>query len=146
MAQYTILYWQDIPSMVEARKGRTRAKEQLSDRFQELIDTVAMRKGLFGTDAYLEQWRKGSPENREGTPADVVRAVADELESRYERIESDAYVYVDDADALCREFAERGATILREPTDGTSYSLRDFVVADLDGNRLLFGSPKAQGR
>lgn len=54
-----IVYWQQIPSLVEVRKGRKVAhKEMLSERFQALIDTVAMKTGLEGTDAYLEQWRK----------------------------------------------------------------------------------------
>jgi len=90
MAQFTILYWQDIPSLVEARVGRKRAKIQLSDRFQELIDSVAMRKGLFGTDSYLEEWRKGSPEKCDGSPEEVARAVADDLEAQYESIEAKA--------------------------------------------------------
>ena len=87
MAQCTITYWQDSPSMVAARQGRKRAKVQLSDRFQELIDSVAMRKGLFATDGYLEQWRKGEPESRDGSPEEVARAVAHELEALYESIE-----------------------------------------------------------
>ena len=61
MAQYTVVYWQEIPSVVEAKQGRKRHKEQLSERFQELIDAVAMRKGLFGTDEYLEEWRSLLP-------------------------------------------------------------------------------------
>lgn len=73
--------------MVEARQGRNRAKIQLSERFQELIDTVAMRKGLFGTDEYLEHWRKGEPQSRDGGPQAVVDAVAAEIEAEYEGIE-----------------------------------------------------------
>jgi hypothetical protein len=88
MTQYTILFWQDIPSVVNASKGRIRAKIQLSARFQELIDTVAMRKGLFGTDEYLELWRKGAPEARDGTPQEVVDAVAAEIEADFDAIES----------------------------------------------------------
>jgi uncharacterized glyoxalase superfamily protein PhnB len=58
------------------------------------------------------------------------------------RIESDAYFYVEDADALFAELKAKGARIVREVLDGPNYGLRDFVVEDLDGNRLLFGSPK----
>ena len=87
MAKYTILYWQDIPSLVEVREGRKRHKVQLSERFQELIDKVAMRKGLFGTDSYLEEWRRGESVSREGGPQDVLQAVAAELEAEYESIE-----------------------------------------------------------
>jgi len=87
MPQYRILYWQDIPSVVEARHGRKRHKEQLSSRFQELIDTVAMRKGLFGTDEYLEAWRKGGTCHAEGDVVDIAKNIAAELESQYEEIE-----------------------------------------------------------
>ena len=58
-----------------------------------------------------------------------------------ERIESDVYFYVDNVDALLEEFETKGATIVRGITDGPNYDLRDFVVEDLDQNRLIFGSP-----
>ena len=90
MAKYTIVYWQEIPSVVEGGKGRKRHKVELSQRFQELIDKVAMRKGLFGPDEYLEEWRRGEPTQRDGSPEDVAKAVAEELESRYEAIEEKA--------------------------------------------------------
>ena len=38
--------------------GRSTARVQLSDRFQEAIDAAAMRAGLIGTDAYLAEWRR----------------------------------------------------------------------------------------
>ncbi len=59
-----------------------------------------------------------------------------------ESIESDVYFYVADADSLLDELKGRGARILREPMD-EDYGLRDFVVEDLDGHRLVFGSPLA---
>jgi hypothetical protein len=43
---------------VTAKEGRTTARAQLSDRFQEAIDAAAMRAGLIGTDAYLAEWRR----------------------------------------------------------------------------------------
>ncbi len=86
MAKVTILYWQDIPSMVEARDRDGRHKIQLSARFQELIDRVAMKRKLAGTDAYLTQWSKGSPEDRAGSAEETAKAVAAELEARYESI------------------------------------------------------------
>lgn len=50
----------------------------------------------------------------------------------------DAYVWVDDADALAAEFRSRGATIVRDPCD-QPYGCRDFEVEDADGYRLCFG-------
>jgi hypothetical protein len=86
MARVTVVYWQDIPSMVEARDRAGRHKVALSARFQELIDRVAMREGLHGTDDYLLQWRRGAPEEHPGGPEDSARAVADSLEARFESI------------------------------------------------------------
>jgi hypothetical protein len=61
MAELTILYWRDIPAQVIAKAGRKAAKRQLPSRFEEAIDRAAMRAGLTGTDAYLDQWRKSDP-------------------------------------------------------------------------------------
>ena len=68
MAKYHVLYWKDIPSVVEANDGPDSVKRQLSDRFQVLIDAVAMHLGLAGTDEYLDQWEHGerSEERRVG--------------------------------------------------------------------------------
>ena len=38
-----------------------------------------MAQGLDGSDAYLEQWRWSDPEERDGSPAEVVAAVEAEL-------------------------------------------------------------------
>jgi hypothetical protein len=91
------LYWQDIPSLVEAREGRTVHKQQLSPRFQELIDMVAMRKRLTGADAYLEQWRKGRVEERQGDVQALVAAVVQDLEARYDDIRAAAIAGLDQA-------------------------------------------------
>ena len=90
MASYTIVYWQDIPSVVEASDGEGRKKIQLSDRFQLLIDAVAMRKNLVGTDAYIEEWKRGRKQTRDGGAEDVAQAVAAELEAEFDSIRSTA--------------------------------------------------------
>lgn len=91
VAKFRILFWHDIPSIVEASdEGGDKHKEQLSARFQELIDSVAMRKKLIGTDAYLEGWRRGRPEKREGQAIDVAKSVASELEATFEEIAKSA--------------------------------------------------------
>jgi hypothetical protein len=59
-AELTVIRWRDIPAQVVARSGRERASVQLSDRFQEAIDTAATRIGLIGTDEYLAEWRRDS--------------------------------------------------------------------------------------
>jgi predicted enzyme related to lactoylglutathione lyase len=50
----------------------------------------------------------------------------------------DAYVWVDDADALHAEFVTRGVTIARGVCD-QPYGCRDFDVEDCNGYRLCFG-------
>jgi predicted enzyme related to lactoylglutathione lyase len=50
----------------------------------------------------------------------------------------DAYVRVDDADALHEEFVKKGVKIAREPCD-QPYGNRDFDIEDYNGYRLCFG-------
>ena len=50
----------------------------------------------------------------------------------------DAYVWVEDADALFAEFKAKGATIVREICD-QPYRCRDFEIHDSNGYRLCFG-------
>ena len=52
-------------------------------------------------------------------------------------------IFVGDADALHRELVQRGARIL-EPPASYPYGMRDFDVADLDGNLIVFGSPERE--
>src|SRR4051794_9631537 len=61
MAEKVVVYWRDIPAQVIVRAGRRTAKRQLSERFEQAIDRAAMRAEKTGTDAYLEQWRRGEP-------------------------------------------------------------------------------------
>lgn len=48
-------------------------------------------------------------------------------------------VFVGSADDVHRELRGRGARVLKEPAT-YPYGMRDFDVADLDGNTLVFGS------
>jgi hypothetical protein len=60
VAELTVISWRDIPAQVVARSGRTRASFELPARFQIAIDRAAMNAGLFGSDNYLEEWRRTS--------------------------------------------------------------------------------------
>jgi hypothetical protein len=81
MATYRIIAWKDIPAAVEARDGADQVTLQLSERFQALIDSVAMQLGVHD-DAYLEHWGATDGE-RPGTARDVGSAIASELEDRF---------------------------------------------------------------
>ncbi len=48
------------------------------------------------------------------------------------------YVYADDPDALCSEYATAGADI-EDPTASREWGMREFVVRDPDGHRLRIG-------
>lgn len=47
-------------------------------------------------------------------------------------------IFVDDVDGLHADLVKRGAKVLKAPAN-YDYGLRDFDVADLDGNMLFFG-------
>lgn len=87
MATYQIMYWHDIPIQVRAGGRRDRVSQELPQRFQVAIDQAAMAAGLTGSDAYIETFRWGEPQAREGSPAEVVAAVVAELESAFEKID-----------------------------------------------------------
>ena len=82
MSELTVISWRAIPAQVTAGKGRGASRVQLSDRFQEAIDAAAMRAGLIGTDAYLEEWRRDTRLCGDDLEAEVAAAVA-HLEAEY---------------------------------------------------------------
>lgn len=55
----------------------------------------------------------------------------------------DAYIWIDDADALAAEFRAQGVTIVRDVCD-QPYGCRDFEVEDGNGYRLCFGQDLGQ--
>jgi hypothetical protein len=90
MAEYRVTRWAEIPSLVTARDdaGGT-AKVELPARFQEAIDDAAMRRGMAGSEAYLEQWRHDEWREAEGSADEVAGRVAADLNEAHppERLE-----------------------------------------------------------
>lgn len=86
MARYRIVHWREIPSVVEATDGDRTARHQLSPRFQDLIDTLAMRENATEGDAYLEGWGQGDWVERAGPPDEVAAAVTAELEDGFQAL------------------------------------------------------------
>ena len=62
----------------------TSVSRQLDPWFQQEIDREAMRLGLIGSDAYLEQWQWGEPDERPGAPEEVLDAVEQELDAAFD--------------------------------------------------------------
>ena len=85
MAQLTVVYWRDIPAQVIVKAGRAAAKRELPLRFTEAIDMCAMRVGARDSDAYLAEWRRGSPEPCGDDLESEAAAALTRLESEYGR-------------------------------------------------------------
>jgi hypothetical protein len=82
VAEYRVLCWQDIPSVIKvAGEDGAELSRQLPDAFQQAIDAEAMRQGLVGSDEYLEQWTWSDRQERPGSPDRVL----DELTEEFER-------------------------------------------------------------
>ena len=82
MPELTVIWWRDIPAQVTAKEGRSRVATALDARFQEAIDAAAMRAGLIGTDAYLEEWRRDTRQCGDDLDAEVAQE-AEWLDAAY---------------------------------------------------------------
>jgi len=90
MATYRVVYWQEIPSQVDAKEGGVKHKQPLSQRFQELINRAAAQRKLDRADDYIKAWARGEPATRPGSAREVAQAVAAEFESQFEAIRASA--------------------------------------------------------
>ena len=86
MTRYRVVLWREIPALVEAFEGDRTVRTPLSQRFHDLIDTLAMRTGASSSEAYLEGWRHGVEAERPGSAESVARQVVAELEAGFERL------------------------------------------------------------
>ena len=90
MTKVKVLFWKEVPSVVEARDTGGVKKVELSKRFMELIDLIAMRQGLTGSDDYLSHWSKKAQKNSPLSALEAAQTVAKQLENQYEQIRSAA--------------------------------------------------------
>jgi len=80
VTRFQVLYWQDVPSLVRVLADNgSHVSHQLPDWFQQEIDRRAMEQGLVGSDAYLEQWRWGDPEERPESGEEIVALLVAEF-------------------------------------------------------------------
>ena len=95
MTKIFVLSWQDIPTVIEARDSNGIEKVELSKKFSELIDLIAMKKGMVGTDDYLRDWKKKRLPSTEKKAKQVVMEMSEYFESKYEDIKSNALKTLD---------------------------------------------------
>jgi len=86
LTKYQILYWHDIPLQVRIRERGSRLSQQLSERFQVMVDNAAMAAGLTNDDAYLAGLQWSDTAERPGTPEAVLEQVVAELETQFSKI------------------------------------------------------------
>lgn len=84
MPDVTIVYWRDIPAQVIVGKGRRGAKRALPERFEQAIDRCAMKVGARDSDAYLAEWRRGTPFSVDGAQDEIATQQAESLERDYD--------------------------------------------------------------
>ena len=85
MVGVVVVYWRDIPAQIIVGKGRKASKVQLTERFEQAIDRVAMKIGAAETDAYLAEWRKADAYFVDGEQDAVAQAEAAKIEAEYNR-------------------------------------------------------------
>jgi hypothetical protein len=76
------LYWQEVPTQVQAEDELDEVKLPLAPRFMERIDQLAGQRGLQASDDYLAQWRWTDEAERDGSAEEVAEVVKAELESQ----------------------------------------------------------------
>jgi Virulence factor len=83
VARYRVIHWKEIPSLVEAFEGHEVVRVPLSQRFQDLIDAVAMREGASESESYLEGWGQSADLECSGAPQEVAEQVVASLEAGF---------------------------------------------------------------
>jgi hypothetical protein len=83
--QKILVFWRDIPSQVIIKRGRTRGKAALPQRFQEAIDRAAMTADRGSSDAYIADWRRETTAlSAQGDLEELALGEARVLESQYD--------------------------------------------------------------
>lgn len=87
MANYKILYWHDIPSQIRVEDENGRVSKQLPARFQEAIDSAAMKAKTIEDDSYMAGFRWSEQMDRPGTAEVVAAQLLEEFDLNYPEID-----------------------------------------------------------
>jgi hypothetical protein len=81
---YKVLFWKDIPSMIEAEDTTGDViMESMGERFEVLIDAKAMALGIKGGDAYTDAFLYGDESELPGDAESVVGQLKQKFESEF---------------------------------------------------------------
>ena len=86
MARYKILYWHDIPSQIRVEDEDGRISKQLPARFQEAIDSAAMKAKAIDDDSYMAGFQWSEDKDRPGTAEVVAAQLLEEFDHNYPEI------------------------------------------------------------
>ena len=90
MTKISVLFWQNIPTLVEAKDINGVEKIELSKRFSELVDLIAMKKGIVESEDYLNFWKKKKMADSKKSAKEIVIELSKNFESDFDNIKSSA--------------------------------------------------------
>jgi hypothetical protein len=83
MAEYQILYWDDVPYGVRAFEDKKRVSKQLPPKFMKVIGVLCMVTGRNSQADFQKGFVWGPRLSREGTAEQVAQQVRDETIAAY---------------------------------------------------------------
>lgn len=83
MAEYQILYWDEVPYGVRAFQDKKRVSKQLPMKFQKVIGVLCMVTGRTSQEDFQKGFVWGPRQSRDGSAEQVAAAVYDEIIAAY---------------------------------------------------------------
>ncbi len=83
MAEYQIMYWDDVPYGVRAFEDKRRVSKQLPMKFMKVIGVLCMVTGRTSQADFQKGFVWGPRQSREGSAEQVAQQLYDELIAAY---------------------------------------------------------------
>ncbi len=83
MAEYQIMYWDDVPYGVRAFEDKKRVSKQLPMKFMKVIGVLCMVTGRTSQADFQKGFVWGPRQSREGNAEQVAQQLYDELIAAY---------------------------------------------------------------
>lgn len=81
---YKVMYWKDIPSMIEAEDSTgEECKLSMGEKFEALIDAKAMELGLSGSDDYIDAFEYGDDVTVDGPAEEVANKLKEQFDAQF---------------------------------------------------------------